>query len=192
MEPCDFHTFSKEPCHKFSYNRKGTSGTHSVCVCTAHQNVKLLLDAVSIQETYKDLMALLVCDVSSSMCMIHRCPNCPEKDVLQNHLEQKLICTEETEDVAFSQWMATDRPDLIRQTLPMDEFITLLTKKLDDLTSHSFISKEQSSYLKHLKEKLTPNECVVLLDFAENYSFMVQDEVQSFFGIVNSALFIQL
>ena len=34
----------------------GASGTHSVCVCTIHQNVKLLLQP--IDATYKELLSL--------------------------------------------------------------------------------------------------------------------------------------
>ena len=51
---------------------------------------------------------------------------------------------------------------------------------LDKLTSHSFIAKNQSKYLKECKENLTENECIVLGDFSENYQFVMQDEIQSY------------
>ena len=38
----------------------------------------------------------------------------------------------------------------------------------------------QSSYLKQCKEDLKDDEVVILLDFAENYKFVIQDEVQSY------------
>ena len=41
-----------------------SAGTHSVCVCTCHQNAKLLLSAISWGITYKDLIAKVVCDTS--------------------------------------------------------------------------------------------------------------------------------
>ena len=34
----------------------GSSGTHSVCVCTTHQNTILLVDALIWEVTYKDLV----------------------------------------------------------------------------------------------------------------------------------------
>ena len=37
-----------------------------------------------------------------------------------------------------------------------------------------------SYFLKELKNDLSTNHALVLLDFAENYSFVVQDEAQSF------------
>ena len=36
----------------------GSKITHSVCVCTAHQNVVLLVDAMDWHLTYKDLIKL--------------------------------------------------------------------------------------------------------------------------------------
>ena len=44
-----------------------------------------------------------------------------------------------------------------------------------------FDFKCQSKYLKNLKEELPSNSAIVLGDFAENYSFVVQDEVQGFY-----------
>ena len=53
----------------------GSSGTHVACVCTIHQNIKLLLAPMNIK--YKDLMKF-VCDTSRRDCSIHRCLNCPK------------------------------------------------------------------------------------------------------------------
>ena len=51
---------------------------------------------------------------------------------------------------------------------------------MEKLTAHSFIGKCQSNYLRELKGNLEENEVIILGDFAENYSFVVQDEVQGF------------
>ena len=55
-----------------------------------------------------------------------------------------------------------------------------LCQKPDSITAHSFIAKNQSQYLRKLKEELSQNEVMVLVDFAENHNFLVQDEVQSY------------
>ena len=41
-----------------------------------------------------------------------------------------------------------------------------------------FISKAQSALLKSTRETLMPGTAIILMDFAENYSFVVQDAVQ--------------
>lgn len=40
----------------------GSAGTYTVFVCSIHQNVKLLLDTTTIEESFKDLIKLLVCN----------------------------------------------------------------------------------------------------------------------------------
>ena len=59
-------------------------------------------------------------------------------------------------------------------------FIEKLVKSLDILRPRSFISRNQSQYLNNLKENIDESSAIFLWDFAENYSFVVQDEVQSF------------
>ena len=65
-------------------------------------------------------------------------------------------------------------------SLSADDFIENVAKKISDLTAHSFILKSQSQYLKCRKELLGKNKAIVLLDFAENYQFVIQNEIQSF------------
>ena len=165
----------------------GCRGSHSVCVCTIHQNVKLMLSVLPTNEqstilTYYDLMGKLVCSLDSKLCMIHRCRECPGAEGLTSYLET--LCELQVDDtdevVYYKQWVTVDRTTLQDYSKPLDEFIENLVEKLDNLTSHHFIAKHQSRYLTSLKEELPPNEAVLILDFAENYSFIVQDAAQGY------------
>ena len=78
------------------------------------------------------------------------------------------------EDVTFQQWQTTDRSKMVTQTFNVDELIELL------VGTHSYIAKCQTNYLKCRKEELADNCALVLGDFAENYNFVAQDEIQSF------------
>jgi hypothetical protein len=55
-----------------------------------------------------------------------------------------------------------------------------LLAKLLLLLRHPFIATQQAVFLKELKCNLQSGEFVVLCDFAENYSFVLQDEAQGF------------
>ena len=59
-------------------------------------------------------------------------------------------------------------------------FVQLLCEKINSVTTHSFIEKSQAKYLARLKDDLNDDEVIVLGYFAENYSFVVQDEIQGF------------
>ncbi|KAK3915229.1 Asparagine--tRNA ligase [Frankliniella fusca] len=62
-----------------------------------------------------------------------------------------------------------------------DEFVETLISQLKDLLPHHHISKAPSKYLSYVKENLKEGEVIVVSDFSENYSFIVQDSVQGFY-----------
>ena len=196
------------------------SGTHSVCLCTVHQNTKLIFDAFcsainkSIEKrerdfyknknkqmeadeehgrkdkteqnfslfnvTHKNMLAMIVCNIQKMECMVHRCHKCPTYTALREYVELKFQEYDIEEDITYSQWDRTDRTILRTQTTPVDEFIELLVYHIDNLSKHSFIAKSQPRYLKVRKEEIDEETCIILLDFAENYHFIVQDEVQGY------------
>ena len=121
--------------------------THSVCVCTSHQNAQLLVNAANIDKNYRDLMAMTVCDLNNKMCMVHRCECCPGANALKHYLEEMFVNSLE-EEISFQQWQGTDRAMLNTQTTSTEEFVELLVNAISNLTVHSFIAKSQSRYLK--------------------------------------------
>ena len=64
--------------------------THSVCVCTRHQNAKLMIAAVDKNLYYQDLMAMCVCDLQNKDCMMRHCDNCQNILVLKNFITDTL------------------------------------------------------------------------------------------------------
>lgn len=156
----------------------GSSGTHSVCVCKHHQNAKLMIEGAKLNANYKDLISFMVCDIENEKCMLDSCEKCPGPDTLVDVLENELEIL--PDEVVFKQWVQTDRAELITQVMPSEEFLHSLVEKLVHLKSHHFISKAQAQYFKETKENLTETCCLVIGDFAENYTFTVQDEIQSF------------
>ena len=158
----------------------GASGTHSVCVCTYHQNTKLLVEALGSKCSYKDLLAKLVCSVDNKNCMLGRCEDCPDEKVLSDYLYEIFGDFDDDDQIFFSQWTNTDRANLCKMVSDVPGFIEKLIESLQELRPHSYISKSQSRYLNTLKDQLDESSVIFLGDFAENYSFVVQDEVQSF------------
>ena len=59
------------------------------------------------------------------------------------------------------------------------DYIDNVAGQIDKLTTHSYISKSQANYLRN-KISLPEDEIIILVDFAENYAFVVQNEVQGF------------
>ena len=112
--------------------------------------------------------------------MLHLCDSCPGKEGLFNYLKNVFEENEYDLDdiVKYKQWVQTDKTTLIDTSATIEDFVSLACGVFDKLRDHHFIAKAQSSYLTRLKESLSPNQVIILLDFAENYSFIVQDAVQ--------------
>ena len=156
----------------------GSSGTHRVCVCCMHQNAELLALACGLP--YKEMISALVCDVENRDCVIHRCQYCPGSACLRNTLIEKLSEIDENETLLVEQWTSTDRADLKTMVYRKDDLIEDTIAAMNKLAAHSYIAKSQANYLKHRKAKLEPHEAIVLADFAENYEFVIQNEIQSY------------
>ena len=100
---------------------------------------------------YKNLLNFIVCDTQSKDCMIHRCSNCPkDAQLLKNYLANIIDDLEIANCIPFSQWTTTDRSFLVKHVETKENYIELVVDKLQQLTSHSYISKAQSDYLKDL------------------------------------------
>lgn len=167
----------------------GASGTHSVCVCTIHQNVKLMLDAINIKNLtkntnvplsdYKDCIAKMICSEPKSNCYVDKCDKCPGTDsiisLLRDQFDDACIT-----HVKCSFWTATDRATLLTQTLSIEDFLLELDSKLKTLKVHSYIAKQQGNFINEKKENLKKNEAFVMFDFSENYAYVCQDASQAF------------
>lgn len=69
----------------------GSSGTHSVCVCTYHQNVDLQIFAKNPKLSSETVLPKLVCDTESRECMMRQCLLCPATEDISEILENLLF-----------------------------------------------------------------------------------------------------
>lgn len=94
----------------------GGTGTHSVCVCTIHQNCKLMLDSINLikltenLETpicdYKDCLQQITCLSPSAECSLVERQKCPDITDFKQRI-QELLEEQNIHDVQFSSWTAT-------------------------------------------------------------------------------------
>ena len=142
LKPCGRTVFYQlRPQHVIEV---GVAGTHSVCVCEKHQNVKLMIDILCKKEVVAHMfMDKVVCDVDNHVCMVTRCISCPPSHVLRTDLLKHLS---DRNSITFNQWESTDRTTLALHDLPAEEFIDELAKKINKLTKHHFVAKKQARY----------------------------------------------
>ena len=159
----------------------GASGTHTVCVCTIHQNVNLMSLEMQIPEfpTYHHCLAKIMCNPPHPRCYLGECDVCPGIEALK---EELLTYFDETdiEQIVYKQWVSTDRSTLETYCSTFREFVDTFCEKVEVLRPHSFIATEQALFYAARKANLKTGDFLVTADFSENYSFVLQDAVQGF------------
>src|SRR5215469_16268232 len=118
--------------------------------------------------------------------MLQQCRKCPGVNGVSEFLRLELE-GDNREYITFNQWAQTDRSTLETMSLSIDEYIDKLSNKIRILTKQHFIAKRQGKYLKGLKETINESEGIIIGDFSENYSFVVQDASQAFHWTNNQA-----
>ncbi|KAJ8670827.1 hypothetical protein QAD02_002086 [Eretmocerus hayati] len=161
----------------------GSSGTHTVCMCIYHQNVKLILEGMDVSKLtsekvndYKECISLIVCEKLSNECFLSQCLHCPGVEPLKNLLLESFN-QKEIDQVQFQFRLSTDRCKLQIRVTSAEEFVEELVKLVFELKTHAFTAKQQASFLQWLKDNLKGGEFLILMDFAETYAFLIQDAV---------------
>jgi hypothetical protein len=164
----------------------GESGTHSVCVCAIHQNFKLMFLGAKLAtltegnlKHYQHCLAAIQCNPPRVQCFMGQCDECPGLSTLQERVE-RLFDEQSIDQVEYKQWTMTDRSNLETRIQSADEFLNSFISALPKLLHHDFIAKQQAKFLQDTRERLKPGEYLIVGDFAENYSFVLQDATQSF------------
>lgn len=152
-------------------------GTHTTCVCSYHQNCKLIIDSLHKHELcdakdYREVINMCLCaeSIRTSKCTMKKYDNCPGTEALARHIESRL---EENmiEQLIYKQWVTiggkTSLENITRET---SDFIREFCEQIEFLIPHDFIAKQQTSYLKHRQENIQPDEIVLIYDFSENYT----------------------
>ncbi|CAG2186302.1 unnamed protein product [Mytilus edulis] len=172
--------------------RKATEKERETCLCKCCENVGLIADCLKkakIVETanLESLVKETVCSMDNLDCMYGNCLDCKQSTV-------KLTVEDKNDEVTWSQWQTKkikktfkggDEKEL-SVTVKEKESASIekATEKLHELlrpsySRHLFNIKNQYKHYKTLKETLSQTECLIHVDFSENYSCKMSKEIQS-------------
>jgi hypothetical protein len=87
--------------------------------------------------------------------------------------------TESEDEMTYTQLVTTDCSTLTTVFVPFEEFIDDLTDEIwTNFCTNSFQAQQLAQVLTQRKGSLHEHEYIILVHFADNYSFMVQDALQ--------------
>ncbi|KAJ8671811.1 hypothetical protein QAD02_003070 [Eretmocerus hayati] len=159
-----------------------SSGTHTVCVCKAHQNFELMLDGIKCISdeisfsSYGEILTNMICSEPHFNCYVKKCSNCPGIGEISEEVEGALSVSKMA-TVSYQPWTNTDRCPLENVVDPVEQFLVKFEKSARDLLTHDFLAKSQSKFLKELKLTLKPRHFIVIGDYSENCSHVIQNAI---------------
>ncbi|KAJ4425792.1 hypothetical protein ANN_27417 [Periplaneta americana] len=89
--------------------------------------------------------------------------------------------TDLLQEVKWKKWEKNNSGQLTlaSKTSTLKSILTEINNSLPAFKCHVFVQKQQAKYFDEKKTGLKPGEVVLQVDYAENYSLILQDEVQS-------------
>ena len=87
-------------------------------------------------------MKLCVPDVDKKDCMMGHCANYLDLSVLKSFLRNELKIINSDETIQFSQWVSTDRSQLVKEESEFDDFIENLVGKFLKLAKYHYVAKQ--------------------------------------------------
>lgn len=194
----------KVPCLAFFCQLKpqqcffpGEPGTHNICVCPDHQNVKLKLAALNPDIYYKDVIEASVCSMDEKDCMLHSCEECPAYNNNIDPIVQFIsngIDIDRTGNIKYSIWTTVSVPSksnpdissisrisLVEFDEPFEKVLKSTAQDIYDMTPHHFIAIKQKEFYNLCREQLDYDSGVLCMDFAENYTPIAQNSPQGLY-----------
>ena len=138
---------------------------------------RLLGNGVDVNLTYQHLLSLMMCNPPRQECWLNNCLECQDVSSLFENISG-IFSDLDIDEVTYKQWQSTDRTELATINESRTDFVQSLCSKLTILKTHQFIHSMQSTFYHNLKAELPEGQVLVVGDFSENYSFIIQDAAQ--------------
>lgn len=171
------------PPHVYLLNRT----PHNMCYCLYHSN---FIECCSSLNKYindfppygKELMTLLLCSVNNEKCWLRKCGECSAikiKKTLESIIERSY------EVSAAVTWIVWEKDDsgkrFIKRSMngSIEELLNHFIAMIDKFLIHSYIKRVQAEVFEMHRQHLTDDSAILQVDFAENFTCVAQDEIQS-------------
>ena len=139
--------------------------TRNVCLCPLHANIHLMMDACKgLPKSSRELVKL---------------PDADFREKLSQVLEHQT-------PVRFSRWERVKikhkgkqitKSQLVNKDFSKIQFIAFFATEMNHFRPHCHYIEEIYDNIKKLKEDLAENECIVQMDYAENFGIRFYNEI---------------
>ena len=158
----------------------------NVCVCMYHANVCLILESLHREcpviplYSREGFLRKSVCNMEDLDCVSISCKQCKDGKLFDTVFSQY----KSDKHIQWAAWGKSENGFLTKDTVEgtVQEALNVLKNQLSKFIWHAFIKEKQATSYQIDKEESTAPEsemCLLQMDFAQNYSCLFQDEIQS-------------
>ena len=169
-----------------------TERDRQTCLCKLHENCQLAISKLKnirilTTDSIEQVLKSVSCDIESKSCMYGECPACKDPVFC--------IVEEETDKNAETSWMQWKTVREERDVKGVSKTVNLTVKAevkgsvgdlidecinlLEQMKRHHFNIRHQYRFYRFQKQNMGENECLIHIDFSENYECKFEKEVQS-------------
>ncbi|KAL1258954.1 hypothetical protein QQF64_009531 [Cirrhinus molitorella] len=165
------------------------------CLCKVHENLGFLVEKLHslrlIGSTDLEEMAESVCcDPNSKDCMYNECPACKNKDfpvACGGDMQASVCFTQWTTKTVVREKNKEGKKEKVpvkmtvkkRSETSLQNLLEIFQQQLTNFKRHLFNIKQQFTYFQELKKSMTDHECLIHVDFSENYACKYSSEIQA-------------
>lgn len=159
------------------------------CACTRHENVELIVSALSkakvvIYGNAHEVLKSLVCSTANEKCMHGKCINCMANEVYINEDGQTEIKLSQWESVAETKNIKGNEKIVkkvlkVTKNYEIGKVKQMFQEQMVNFKKHVFAMKHQGDQLIKITQDLKEGELLLQIDFSQNYVAKCTKEIQS-------------
>ena len=162
-----------------------------MCLCLTHENMTQMLDALAHLDAIpknrpSKMLQMVACDVAAQRCMYGECTECGGASI-------QISCNVDTSSPATWQvWKSVKEQrevsganvqvtvvNQVPESGAIDDLVDAVNRLMPKFKRHHFNMVHQQQFYSPLRKDLAANECMVHVDYAENYLGKSAREVQA-------------
>ena len=160
------------------------------CLCKIHENSQLSVSKLKSlgilhSENLDEVAQTMACDVNNKRCMYGECSSCKDSIFPRNQMDTNAKTT-------YFQWENVKEDRIIRGeskvvsrvekqeiSSKVGDLINVCITNMERYKRHSYNIIHQFRFYRSLRQTIGENECIIHIDFAENYLCKLNREIQS-------------
>ncbi|XP_034093341.1 uncharacterized protein LOC117560540 [Gymnodraco acuticeps] len=173
-----------------------TLADRQTCLCKVHENLSFLAEKLHTLKLIRsvdmeDLTSSISCNPNSKDSMYNECPHCKGQEfaiAAEVNLQANVELTQwSTETVIREKKNKDGKKDKVpmkitvkkKKDIVLADLLEMFQGQLRHFKRHTFNIKSQFTHYRELRKSMTNQECLIHVDFLENYSCKLAAEIQA-------------